>query len=264
MILKLIDNYGVISNKINALKNKNRYFLSNNYLIFNQLELQIKSKQLYVYDLQNYSFILIDDSDNIFSLYYYLNHINDFEYTLQKQCKINVITKNIDYLPIFTKLIEHRFQAHSIFEKMILKIPSTYQPNKNIIFANNNHSDTLLTMYLKYFNIMTEYVPTKNKLQKSIDNKKIMIYIANEKIVGFLVYEIKETISILLHIAVDEEYRNQNIASNLMGQYFIYTNKKIKQYHLWVNSSNKTALNFYKKIGYNKTNIKNNVFLQEI
>ena len=81
-------------------------------------------------------------------------------------------------------------------------------------------------------------------------NTKILVYVKNEKVVGFLMYiELKDTIDIL-NLIVEKKLRNQKIASCLIDYMISEMAPTIKLITLEVRESNTPAIHLYKKFNF--------------
>ena len=88
-----------------------------------------------------------------------------------------------------------------------------------------------------------------------------LIYEENNKIIGFINYDIIYDKSEIEYIYVLEEYRRQNIASKLLNQMIEELNQKnIKNITLEVNENNKAAINFYKKFLFKEVAVRKNYY----
>lgn len=91
-----------------------------------------------------------------------------------------------------------------------------------------------------------------NNIEEIINNKEIIGYYIDNKLVGILIYKRLYDITDLLYIVVDKLYRNKGIASTLL-EYLIKESKKIL---LEVRCDNKNAIKLYKKYNFKIINIR--------
>lgn len=89
---------------------------------------------------------------------------------------------------------------------------------------------------------------------------KICVYEKDDKIVGFIIAtDLIETCDIL-SIVVDQEYRRQMIASNLIAYLFGELDPNLKLITLEVASKNIKAIKLYEKFGFEIVNIRKNYY----
>ena len=101
----------------------------------------------------------------------------------------------------------------------------------------------------------------KNHILEQIKNDglKILLIEENNKIIGYLSYEIKEKVTKALWIdefVIKEEYRHNGYGTKLMEKVKeIAMNEKIDriEFNCW--SFNENALKFYRKLGYSEQRI---------
>lgn len=101
------------------------------------------------------------------------------------------------------------------------------------------------TKEIEELNKITDYKITVN------DFSKCFVYLLDNKIVGFIDFELMYERAELLFIYVMDEYRNKGIASELL-ELLINTCKDCVNITLEVNINNLTAINLYEKFGFKK------------
>ena len=89
--------------------------------------------------------------------------------------------------------------------------------------------------------------------------RKVLVYEENKEIVGVLVYLLIYDRAEIEYIVVKDEYKRLGIGSKLLS--FIENN--IKNITLEVRESNTTAINFYKKNGYEIVSTRHNYYKDE-
>lgn len=89
------------------------------------------------------------------------------------------------------------------------------------------------------------------------DYTKILLYVSENEIMGFIHYEIMYEDVNLLNIVVKENAREKNIATFLMdGMMSNLCNKGVDKILLEVNALNFKAINLYKKFNFEIINIR--------
>lgn len=76
----------------------------------------------------------------------------------------------------------------------------------------------------------------------------ILVYIEDDKVIGFLEYEEHFEITDIINIAVSFKYQNKGIGATLIN--YLYNNTKGNKIMLEVKENNLNALNLYKKCGF--------------
>ena len=87
------------------------------------------------------------------------------------------------------------------------------------------------------------------------------IYEENNKIIGFINYDVIYEKSEIEYIYVDKKYRNKNLGTELLNMMFQNLEKRnVENVTLEVRSDNKIAINFYKKNGFKEVSIRKNYY----
>lgn len=90
------------------------------------------------------------------------------------------------------------------------------------------------------------------------DFTKIYTYTVENKIVGFLVFDIIYEKCEIIDIYVSKDYRGQNIAYELISE--IEKDFNIENITLEVSSNNISAINLYKKLNFKEVAIRKNYY----
>ncbi len=92
---------------------------------------------------------------------------------------------------------------------------------------------------------------------------RVFVYEENNRVIGFLHITILYEVVDIINIVVDENYRNQKIASNLLDHMMSDLTTDTKIITLEVNVTNEAAINLYKKFGFEIVNIRKNYYDNE-
>lgn len=91
------------------------------------------------------------------------------------------------------------------------------------------------------------------------DYNKIYVYVENDKIVGFIMALVLYETCEILNIVTDPDYRNKKIASNLLDN-VISEFENVKTMTLEVDTKNESAINLYKKFGFEIISTRKNYY----
>jgi len=92
---------------------------------------------------------------------------------------------------------------------------------------------------------------TLDDVLKSINGSPYLIFVIDNKVVGFLNYLILVDRIEIVDLAVKEGYKRRKVATNLILELFkIYLGGDYINITLEVNVNNECALNLYKKLGF--------------
>ena len=190
-----------------------------------------------------------------------VNKVNSFDLKKLKKA-------SFDLIYIFSKIkLPNEFDSLLVDEKITFqKITFEKTKNKKIkIFDKNIHSYLELldlafqsgheSRFLKdsFFGIDAFKKLYKKWVDNSFKSKncKVLVYLYQNKIVGFVIYKKLDDLNIIELIAVDHQYRGKNIGKELINAVEFYTgpNQMLKVATQKVNIG---ACNFYKKNNFKK------------
>ena len=117
-----------------------------------------------------------------------------------------------------------------------------------MIQKNNNLNDleNIFNKYKKDYNpIINEYT-------------KIYTYAVDNSIVAFLIFTVLYDKCEIIDIFVDDDYRNQKIAQNLINE--ITKDYSLENITLEVSDKNIKAINLYKKLGFKEVATRKNYY----
>lgn len=100
------------------------------------------------------------------------------------------------------------------------------------------------------------------KVDEMLNDKlaKILVYVADNNVVGFIIATcLYENVDIL-SIVVDEQYRNRKIASNLIDYLISELDSSVEVITLEVAVNNDNAINLYQKFGFEIINTRKNYY----
>jgi GNAT superfamily N-acetyltransferase len=255
---QLIDNLEEVNQLISDFTRKK--CITNNYLLINQLESLINSKNLYVVVGKD-NLILLVDRIIYFQVYYHINNLEEqISANTQKPIMMEIVFKGEQPTTIkeFWKrngFAEHLtrinlsliYEQKGVFEntnnKLLIKIADSEFESKSTTYLFENDLDRY-TGDLKTYEEINQYVKNKNIL---------CAYYENE-FCGALQFEFKQSICWLGHIAINSKYRGKGIANALVSTY-IELNKETEdsKYQLWVIDNNIPAVSLYNKFGFKHT-----------
>lgn len=130
----------------------------------------------------------------------------------------------------------------------------------NITKATDKDIDTLKAIELECFGS-----PEENfKFVLNNDNYLYLIAWLNDKAVGYIGVSISFEESDLLYICISKEYRNKGYAILLYNKMVdILKQKGVNTILLEVNQNNTSAINLYKKLGFNELTLRQNYYGQD-
>ncbi|MCI5703253.1 MAG: GNAT family N-acetyltransferase [Erysipelotrichaceae bacterium] len=116
----------------------------------------------------------------------------------------------------------------------------------------------LRTLEIKDFETLNNLINDPNYIIDEAELKKISkVYLKDDKIIGYISYQIMYERAELNYIFVKEEERKKGVASKML-EYMLNNLKEecIETIDLEVNSLNKKAINLYQKYGFKTVSIR--------
>ena len=116
----------------------------------------------------------------------------------------------------------------------------------------------LRTLEIKDFKTINNLINDPNYIIDEAELKKISkVYLKDDKIIGYISYQIMYERAELNYIFVKEEERKKGVASKML-EYMLNNLKEecIETIDLEVNSLNKKAINLYQKYGFKTVSIR--------
>lgn len=116
----------------------------------------------------------------------------------------------------------------------------------------------LRTLEIKDFEILNNLINDPNYIIDEAELKKVSkVYLKDDKIIGYISYQIMYERAELNYIFVKKEERKKGIASKMLEYMLInLKDENIETIDLEVNALNKKAINLYQKYGFKTVNIR--------
>jgi ribosomal protein S18 acetylase RimI-like enzyme len=250
-----------LKQKITALK---RGFSTNFFLDIQKINLLILNKRFFYREINDTLFFFKDSGDFI-NLYYITTTTENLKQSLQVlQSENNEITyiidlvekkNNIDSLrKVFLDSGFYQYTLLVRMNRMVYNPEFEFQKNKNIKFANQEKGIEVYNLLQNYFDTFAEQLPIIEEIELLVAKKSIFIYLEEDKIVGFIIFELMGITSYLRYWFVHPDYRDKKIGSALLNTFFELS-KNTKRQLFWVIESNDNAIKRYEHFGFAKEDL---------
>ena len=137
-----------------------------------------------------------------------------------------------------------------------------FEKLENLKEANINQVSEILALFHQYFDPKAEQIPNELEIKNWIANGSLLIYEVENKIAGFIIFDLNGLTLYLRYWFVHPEYREQKIGSKLF-QYFLFKGKNSKRQLFWVITTNENAIKRYKHYGFKQENMFNFVLINK-
>jgi ribosomal protein S18 acetylase RimI-like enzyme len=129
-----------------------------------------------------------------------------------------------------------------------------YEPSENISYVKKGQVDEIYSLLNTYFDKRTEQIPYREELEDCAEKNHILIYKVENKIAGFVVFEMSKMSLYLRYWFVHPDFREKGIGSKLFKQFF-YEGRETKRQQLWVICTNENAIKRYVHYGFKDENL---------
>lgn len=241
-----------------------RGFLTNFFLDIPKINLLI-SKGILFYQNINDTIFFFKDSENFKNLYYFATTLGNLEKDLQILLAENEETtyivdlvekkNNIDPLrAIFLNSNFNQYTSLIRMSRLVQDTGITFKKNQNIEVANPKKALEIYNLLQNYFDTFAEQLPFIEEIELLISNDNIILYLEDDKIIGFLIYELIGLTSYLRYWFVHPDHRDKKIGSSLLNTFFELSNDTKRQL-FWVIESNGNAIKRYEHFGFVKEDL---------
>ncbi|PAF53671.1 hypothetical protein BKH42_04960 [Helicobacter sp. 13S00482-2] len=203
--------------------------------------------------------IIILKQEQIFwRLYFFSNDIEKLQDALD-QIRSN-IPICIEIIQKQEEIILDSIQKQTIYlrlRKNLSKIPKT---DLQQISNKKASPKEFYKLIQKDFNIYFDHLPTLETIENWIKNKKILYINQEEKIISYLVFNIKGKGAYINYIA---NYGGKNSLIRIWEMFYQELNKfDIEFIYLWCDTKNTKAMNMYEIEGFYPDGLKNFIYLK--
>jgi ribosomal protein S18 acetylase RimI-like enzyme len=267
--MKLVTHISSITNAYNFAKNFKKIFSSNCYNSNEKFIKFINKKKLYEIKIDDVVYFLKDEND-FMNLYYYAASLESLNATLPKLLDylnnkilvVDLISKTelckekqifeLNKFNIYTSLV--RMNSFEAVEQNSLIHDSTIRS------AMNDEVDLIANLLYNNFDPKAEHLPDVDEITTWIKSERIIVSVLNQKIVGFIIYDLYSTTLYLRYWFVDPLHRNLKIGSKLFRE-FRNRGKNTSRQLFWVIRSNQNAIKRYLHYGFKEENMYNYVLI---
>lgn len=258
-----ISSLDQIQDEIKRIRDQKKGYFTNLYLDLEKFNLWIQLDLLF-YLTSDESIIFIRKNSSFFNVYYCTSSIeglNKLIVSLNKQhCDkifiFDIIGQHDSLSETINVFNNHGFSNYTLLNRMSRLNGSVneYVENNSIRIATPTDLINIKTLLFQYFDEYAEQLPLDEELIAWIRKEHILLYVENEQIIGFVIYDIIGITSYLRYWFVHPLHRNKKVGSNLLRRFF-YESRTTKRQLFWVIKSNENAIIRYQHYGFIKENL---------
>lgn len=262
MNFNILDNYNIIADFYKKIKSNKQQIYSNLYKNNNWFYEEINKNNL-KYNIQNDCLLLLHKQIDFYKLYYITSSLEDLSNTLnniniQDILISEIIDKNDVFLNIRDIFLDNKFTLQNTLinlSKKINKNDINININSNVIYPTYDNINEISNLHKLIFDKYTDNFLTKEEIYQLIDNKQILIIKLDDKISGYIIFDIKNSVSQLKYWAVDKRISLKGTGNSLFYSMCNLMNEN-SILECWCKEDNKNALSIYRNKGFSDTNKK--------
>lgn len=264
-------NYSEVQNGITIIKNINKKIVSNIFLDEVKISKLIQEQNYFKIEFPKVLFFVNKRADH-YVLSYAASSLESLKLALKNLNSNN--KKEVFIVDIIAKEenpeIKQIFQVAGYSNYTSLVRMSSMSNNDGMLFeklenlkeANINQVSEILALFHQYFDPKAEQIPDELEIKNWIAKGSLLLYEVENKIAGFIIFDLNGITLYLRYWFVHPEYREQKIGSKLF-QYFLYKGKNSKRQLFWVITTNENAIKRYKHYGFKQENMFNFVLINK-
>jgi len=253
-----LTSYTYIINAVDTVKSYNEGYITNLFFGEEHCTLLIKNNLLNVVCYEKCIFILYEDHD-FFHLYFICSNekiLADSLRELMNNYTGYTFVADIIGTEINTKKIAEVFSrvGFSIYTTLYRMRRSKNLDEPQIVDTKTekaipDHAEQVFNIFEKYFDRYSEQLPLLEEIMQFISNNCIFVITEQQKVLAFVIFEIKGLTSYLRYWFVLPECRDKKLGSAILRRYF-YESRNTKRQIFWVLASNENAIIRYKHYGF--------------
>ncbi|GBU26646.1 hypothetical protein R84B8_00156 [Treponema sp. R8-4-B8] len=255
---EILTSYANIINAIDTIKSYKEGYITNFFLGEDRCNLLIKNKLLNIVCYEKCFFILHEDHD-FFHLYFICSNEKTLADSLKElisNCTEHTFVTDIIGTEINIKktadiFLQIGFNKYTTLYRMS-RIKNLNEPQIADTKTENatlNHTEQILNIFEKYFDKYSEQLPLLEEITQFINNNNVFVITEQQKVLAFVIFEIKGMTSYLRYWFVLPEYRDKKFGSVLLRRFF-NESRNTKRQIFWVLASNENAIVRYKHYGF--------------
>jgi ribosomal protein S18 acetylase RimI-like enzyme len=252
-----------IQDAIKFVKNLKKGFVTNFFPEVDRVSNWIENKQFYKTTIGNSVFFIREEfgfshlffcsvsAEELTNSLLELKRITDDSLLV-----VDIIGKEPDVQSIVNVFSESGFQTYTKLNRMnrsTIKYDfenGLFTPQK----AKTSQAKVIFDLLQFYFDPIAEQLPSLKEIEEWIGLEHLIIVSGNEKIIGFVIFDLIGLTSYLRYWFVHPEHRNKKIGSILLNEYF-KNSTETKRQIFWVIGSNENAIKRYLHYGFQSENL---------
>jgi GNAT superfamily N-acetyltransferase len=256
--MKKVTNFIEINQAFVKIKNYKKKLVTNFFPNREKVEIWISKNQFYSIEIEETIYFL-KKNVNFYTLFFIASSNEEIDKSLQELLvdfseeilMLDIVQReeSSDLLNVFHSKSFNLYTTLVRMNRLNHQVDLLSISTDEIKEAKGHHLISLINILHSFFDEKAEQLPDEKELENWIENKNVLIYEEDNKIGGFLVYEIIGNTLYLRYWFVHPNFREKKVGSKLF--YKFETKGKDTNRHLfWVIRSNENAIKRYKHYGF--------------
>jgi ribosomal protein S18 acetylase RimI-like enzyme len=266
-----IQNYKRIQDSIIKIKAYKEGFITNFFIGEYRCNLLIKKEKIHIIHYERCIFILHKDYD--FYHLYFLTTANDrlgkaLEKLIRQYDKtifvVDIVGAKSFIEPLLMSFKHVGFDKHTTLYRMsrLNGINQKQELDNRVQYANPEQAKQVHHLLEEHFDKYSEQIPLVEEMEEWTKNKKILVIVNQQKVIGFVLFEITGMTSFLKYWFIHPDYRNRKVGSALLRQYF-HECRNMKRQLLWVMDANDNATMRYMHYGFEQEQMFDEIMIKK-
>lgn len=227
-----------------------RGVITNNFLKLENYKLYISEKSLF-YEKTDNVLLIFRKIYDVYRTYFYINSFESI--AIPDNAVVEIVNPDIKTIEFFEGL---GLRIIATRNEMLLKEIIGHK-GKLLVHPTKNELSDVRDIICSNFNSKYGCIPSIEEL----DVNNILVSRGEDgSIDGIIRFNTEKNVSRVMHLAVVDKKRRSGIGSNLILGYMNHEKDKCREFRLWVNSDNNSAIEFYIKNGYDVLDNKSIIF----
>lgn len=266
--MRLVQSFAEIQQKIAGIRNQRKGFVSNFYPDEFRNNLWISKQQLMMEETEECVLLLFNEPS--FSALYYVATTNAvLSVAISKfiadddRCIVtDLVGMSEQVSPLMELFRDCGFEVRRSLTRMsCLGVGDEFRQNtEKVRLAVRSDVTELHRLLMDYFDPLSEQLPSEEELDRYIENSGIYVYPIDDKIAGFIIFELTKASFYLRHWFTHPDYRNRGVGSDLYKK-VMYQSGNIRRQMLWVVDDNENAIKRYEHYGYRMEKLHDKVMM---
>lgn len=237
-------------------------FLTNFYIDEAKHGLWIE-KGICEYEWVSGTLFIIKKSETFWNVFYCTTTLEAFSVDLEEFksrhsetiMMFDIVGRDVQCTPMVKLFEEQGFtEATSLVRMTRMTEPMEYVSDNSIRQANLDEVSSIHGLLHQFFDEKTEQIPFAEELEAYVKEGHLLVCEENDKLAGFLIYEINATTLYLRYWFTHPDFRDKKVGSRLLRRFF-EEGKDTKRQLFWVIRSNENAIKRYRHYGFAEENM---------